>query len=116
MNAVAYMVSLMPPEVIRSLATVRRSRAASQPRRRRVALDVEQATAQVIALWESDLCGMLNALTNDELADIAARVRLAGPPLLGLGRDGMSSAALRAALWHRGAALERAGAQVSYAV
>ncbi|HEX2690900.1 MAG TPA: hypothetical protein VHN14_30010, partial [Kofleriaceae bacterium] len=63
MNAVVHMVSLLPPEVIRRLAAVRPHRFATQLAEPRGVLDVEQSRARVIARWDADLCGLLNALT-----------------------------------------------------
>jgi len=107
MNAVAHMISLLPPEVIRRLAALRVHRFAGGRHEPRGALDVEQATARVIARWDADLCGLLNAMTRGELAGLALR--------FGLGAD-LGSPALRAALWDRGAALERGTTEVSPAV
>jgi hypothetical protein len=112
MNAVVHMVSLLPPELIRRLAALRPHRFAAAPARidqPRGALDVEQATARVVARWDADLCGLLNAMTRGELAALALRLG-AGP------ERGLRSPALRAALWDRGAALEARGAEVSPAV
>ena len=107
MNAVAYMVSLLPPEVIRRLAALRAQRFAAHATEPRATLDVEQATARVIARWGADLCGLLNAMTRGELAVLAMRLGV---------RGALRSPALRAALWDRGAALERGDAEVSPAV
>jgi hypothetical protein len=124
MNAVAHMVSLLPPEVVRRLAALRALRfapAAAEWRRgsidgrggpptgsaaewRRGSIDVEQAVARVTARWDADLCGLLNAMTRGELAVLAARLRL---------RGALRSPELRAALWDCGAALERGAAEVS---
>jgi len=107
MNAVAHMISLLPPEAIRRLAALRVHRFAAGPHEPRGALDVDQATARLIARWDADLCGLLNAMTRGELAVLALR--------FGLGA-GLRSPALRAALWDRGAALERGTTEVSPAV
>jgi len=107
MNAVAHMISRLPPEAIRRLAALRPPGpgAAAAPHS---ALDVEQASARVLERWGGDLCGLLNALTRGELAGLALGVSLeAAAP---------RSPALRAALWDHGAALERGGADVSHAV
>jgi hypothetical protein len=61
----------------------------------------------VIARWGADLCGLLNAMTRGELAVLAMRLAVRGP---------LRSPELRAALWDRGAALERGDAWVSPAV
>jgi hypothetical protein len=107
MNAVVHMVSLLPPEVIRRLAAVRQGRFAAGAHEPRGALDVEQASARLIARWGADLCGLLNAMTRGELAVLAMRLAVRGP---------LRSPELRAALWDRGAALERGDAWVSPAV
>jgi hypothetical protein len=86
------MISLLPPEAVRRLAALRAGR--------RRALDVDQATAHAIARWDTDLCGLLNAMTRGELGAIARRCGLA---------DAGRSPALREALWSHGAALERGG-------
>lgn len=108
-NAVAHMVSRLPSEVIRRLAALRPSRFAAVAPEAAVgaavgALDVEQATARVIARWEADLCGLLNAMTRDELAALSEAVRVRAPD---------RAPDLRAALWDRGAAIERGTAEVS---
>jgi len=104
MNAVIHMVSVLPPEVIRRLAAVRHGRFAAAIARPHGALDVEQASARVVARWGADLCGLLNAMTRGELAVLAMRLGARGP---------LRSPELRAALWDRGAALERGDAVVS---
>jgi hypothetical protein len=110
MNAVAHMVSLLPAEVIRRLAALRPARFAAAgagpraPGAPGVTLDVEQAIARVIARWDADLCGLLNALSRGELALLALRLEV---------RAELRSPALRAALWERGAALERGATEVS---
>jgi len=103
MNAVAHMVSLLPPEVIRRLAALRLHRFVAGAPEPRSVLDVEQAAARLLARWGGDLCGLLNAMTRGELAALA--LRLAVPA-------DQRSPALRAALWDRGAALERDGVEV----
>lgn len=70
-------------------------------------LDLDQSYAQVVRRWSSDLCGLLNVLVRSELAHLARSQ--------GLAPDGRSPH-LRAALWDRGAALERGGAEVSAAI
>jgi hypothetical protein len=113
MNAVAYMVSLLPSEAVRRLAAIRRpgpaaaaTGAVADAFRR---LDVEEATAAVNDRWGSDLCGLLNALSRGELAALSNRLEVA--PV-----SGPRSPALRELLWQRGAALERADTDVSSAV
>src|SRR5690348_3052394 len=129
MNAVAYMVSLLPPEAVRRLAAIRRAgpgAPAAGDAFRRV-LDVEEASAAVNDRWGGDLCGLLNALSRGELAALANRLeamperrprdRADGPAIDAGERDrsarapesgGPRSPALRERLWLRGAALERA--------
>jgi hypothetical protein len=107
MNAVVHMISLLPPEVIRRLAALRPHRFAGRVEGPRGVLDVEQASARVIARWDADLCGLLNAMTRGELGVLAMRLGVRAEP---------RSPELRAALWDRGAALERGGSDVSPAV
>jgi hypothetical protein len=107
MNAVAHMISLLPPEVIRRLAALRLHRFTAGASEPRGVLDVEQASARVIARWDADLCGLLNAMTRGELAVLAMRLGV---------RAALRSPVLRAALWERGAALERCGAEISPAI
>ena len=123
MNAVAHMLSLLPPEVVRRLAVLRVHRfahPANEPRAtldgrgwpptgsaaewRRGSIDVEQAAARVTTRWDADLCGLLNAMTRGELAVLATRLAL---------RGALRSPELRAGLWELGAALERGGTEVS---
>src|SRR5688572_22584381 len=106
MNAVAHMISLLPPEAIRRLAALRRPGPVAAPRPHR-ALDVEQAAASVLERWGGDLCGLLNALSRGELAAVALHAGTRSPP---------SSPALRAALWDHGAALELGGSDLPPAV
>jgi hypothetical protein len=120
MNAVAHMISLLPPETVRRLAAVRvpSARPADAPRG---VLDVEEACAAVIDRWSGDLCGLLNALSRGELAALSVRLEASprGPrdrsPAASDG-GGPRSPALRELLWQRGAALERGDAEVSPAV
>jgi hypothetical protein len=105
-NAVAYMVARMEAATIRRLGALRVNRferAADRVTAPGV-LDVEQATTQLLARWRGDLCGLVNAMTRGELADLAARLRIAAT-----GR----SPELRMALWEYGAELERDGVEVS---
>jgi hypothetical protein len=101
------MISLLPSDVTRRLAALRPQRFTASTDEPRGVLDVEQAAARVIRRWEADLCGLLNALTRGELAILAMRLGLRGE---------LRSPALRAALWDRGAALERGDSCVSPAV
>jgi hypothetical protein len=107
MNAVAHMSSLLPPEVIRRLAALRPHRFAGRVDEPRGVLDIAEACARVIARWDADLCGLLNALTRGELVVLALRLGV---------RAELRSPTLRAALWDRGAALERGDGWVSPAV
>ena len=107
MNAVAHMISLLPPEVIRRIAALRPHRFVAKASEPRGVLDVEQASARVFARWDTDLCGLLNAMTRGELAVLAMRLGV---------RAELRSPVLRAALWERGAALERGDTEVSPAV
>lgn len=110
MNAVAHMVSRLPPEAIRRLAALRRDRGdpgESPGGAPRGEIDVEQASARVIARWGGDLCGLLNAMTRGELTALALQLSIAAAP---------AAPALRAALWDHGAAVERGTAEVSPAV
>jgi hypothetical protein len=112
MNAVAYMVSLLPPEAIRRAAAIRRAGASPERTAPRRPLDVDEASARVVERWGGDLCGLLNALTRGELAVLALRLGIRGEP----SAPGSRSPVLRDLLWQRGAALERADAEVSPAV
>ncbi|HUJ60391.1 MAG TPA: hypothetical protein VLX92_17940 [Kofleriaceae bacterium] len=99
MNAVEHFAAQLPPEAVRRLAAARRSRfdpPAASPRD----LDVETARDHVAVRWGHDLCGLLNALVRAELAALARAMRA---PIAEAAR----SPELRAALWDRGAALER---------
>jgi hypothetical protein len=123
-NAVAHMISRLPPEAIRRLAVLRGPRGGEpeQPGGAhgapRPVLDVDQAIERVLARWGGDLCGLLNAMTRGELAELAAQ--LGASPAAGAASTaapaGVRAPALRAALWDHGAALERGAAEVSPAV
>jgi len=124
------MISRLPPEAIRRLAVLRGPRGGEpgEPGERRAVprpvprpvFDVEQASEHVLARWAGDLCGLLNAMTRGELAELAAQLGVSP----GAGAGAASTAApatvrapaLRAALWAHGAALERGAAEVSPAV
>src|SRR4051812_50187218 len=83
MNAVVHMISLLPPEVIRRLAALRPTRLAAPDllgQEPYAALDVDEATARVIARWDGDLCGLLNAMTRGELAVRGAPVPVPARP------------------------------------
>jgi len=122
-NAVAHMISRLPPEAIRRLAMVRRQRSGEPGGTPRVSLDVAQAIEHVLARWGGDLCGLLNAMTRGELAELAAQLGvspIAAAPTSASGSAQGSPAVrapvLRAALWEHGAALERGAAEVAPAV
>ena len=104
MNAVEHFVARLSGEAVRRLAALRASRfdaAASTPRRDATA---DEARELAIARWQGDLCGLLNALTRGELAELARA------------EAGVRSPELRMRLWQRGAELERAGAEISPAL
>jgi hypothetical protein len=102
------MAERMTPATVRRLAALRANRFAPAPHAAIArTLDTAEATEQVIARWSGDLCGLLNAMTRGELADLARALSIAAT-----GR----SPALRAALWDRGAALERDGADIPRAL
>jgi len=94
------MADLLAPAALRRLAT-RRQRGAHT-------VDIAEAHERVLARWDGDLCGFLNALSRDELAALAARLGVAvGEP---------RSPALRALLWDTGARLERGDAELAASV
>lgn len=68
-------------------------------------LDLETAHARVVERWRDDLCGLLNALVRDELAELGRREGIHRNVI-----DDASVPELRVALWDRGAQLERRGA------
>ena len=104
-NAVAHMAALLPPPVVRRLAALRASRFEPfAPRPRGGVLDTAESAARVIARWQDDLCGLLNAMTRGELGELARALRIEP-----VGR----SPDLRRVLWDRGAALERGGIEVT---
>lgn len=106
MNAARHFAQLMSSEAVRRLAALRVIRfEATQVRAAR--LDADAARDRVIARWDSDLCGLLNAMTRGELAEIAARI--------GVATSGRAPE-LRTRLWDHGSLLERAGVDVSPAI
>lgn len=106
MNAVEHMIPRIPAEAIRRLAALRPSRFSdAEPAAR--GLDVDEATARLVGRWGGDLCGLLNAMTRDELEALAGRCNLRAPS---------RAPELREALWAHGASLERSGVEVSHAV
>jgi hypothetical protein len=103
-NAVVHMTALLPAPTVRRLAALRANRFDARPTAAITApLDVEQATARVVERWGDDLCGMLNAMTRGELADLASRLRV---------QTAGRSPELRLAVWEAGAALERCGVEL----
>ncbi len=114
------MISRLAPEAIRRLAVLRGQRGdPGEPggalRAPRPVLDVDQAIEHVIARWGGDLCGLLNAMTRGELAELGAQLG-ASPIATAPGSPAVRAPALRAALWEHGAVLERGAAEVSPAV
>lgn len=97
MNAVSHFARLLAPEAVRRLARLRVSRFdAAQTVARE--LDTAGAIAAVERRWGGDLCGLLNAMTRGELAQLV--------------KSDARSPVLRAHAWEQGAALERAGHDV----
>jgi hypothetical protein len=107
-NAVERFAAHLAPESLRRVAAL-------EPRRfeptllgdppKSYELDLDTAGARVVERWRDDLCGLLNALVREELADLGWRE--------GMHRNALDAASvpeLRVALWDRGAMLERAGA------
>jgi len=106
-NAVDHFAELLAPEALRRLAALRVVRFDATTARAERGLDITAAHERVLARWQGDLCGFLNALTRGELAAVAAR--------LSITTDGRAPA-LRERLWQRGAALESGGMQVPAAL
>jgi hypothetical protein len=102
-NAVEHFAALLPGDAVRRLAALRvyRYEGGGAPVRD---VDIAQARAHVNARWGEDLCGLLNALSHGELVVLSRA--------LGARADARSPE-LRAALWDRGAALERGGAEIA---
>lgn len=112
MNAVEYMAGKLPASAVRRLASLRANRferAAALFSIPPPALDNEQAVARVVERWSDDLCGLLNAMTRDELLALATAMRSGVPA-------GARSYELREMLWHVGAQLERAGSDIATAL
>ena len=105
MNAVAHIAALMSPETVRRLAALRVLRFDPAPPTGRRVYDVEEARARVLERWRGDLCGLLNAMSRAELGELAVALRLDVATTV-------RSPALRIAVWHRGAELERCGSTV----
>ncbi len=106
MNAVERMAPLISSEAVRRLAALKVQRFDKTRVPARVAATNEQAVATVIARWGNDLCALLNAMTRDELADLATAMRITA------GKDARADE-LRVAVWDRGAEIERDGVSVS---
>ena len=108
MNAVEHMARQLSSDAVRRLAALRVRRFAALQLGAgpvsRVTLDTDEACTRVIDRWAGDLCGLLNALTRGELAQlaIAMNVEAAG-----------RSPDLRERLWGVGARLERGDVDVS---
>src|SRR5882757_7636229 len=99
MNAVAHMISRLPPAVIRRLAAARPARFSAGagagpdagsgagpgagPEAPRASLDIDEAAARLLARWGGDLCGLLNALARDELDGLASELRVTAPVAAG---------------------------------
>ena len=108
MNAVEYFAALLPSEAVRRLAALRVYRYEGGGQTPRRDLDVDEAREAILVRWGDDLCGLLNAMTNGELVALARVLAARG---LGATTE-TRSPALRAALWDRGAALERGGIEL----
>jgi hypothetical protein len=111
-NAVEHMAGKLPPAAVRRLAALRVNRFETQlgliaTGTAHVALDIDEATARVLARWSGDLCGFLNALTRGELGALAIALG---------GDDRGKSPDLRVALWTAGAALELGDVEIDRGV
>jgi hypothetical protein len=124
MNAVERMAPLIASDAVRRLAALRVQRFDRTRVPARTAATNEQAVATVIARWGNDLCALLNAMTRDELADLATAMRVSiasrSARDVGSAHDASTSDSskpradeLRVALWERGAEIERDGVSVS---
>jgi hypothetical protein len=108
MNAVERFAASLAPQSLRRVAAL-------EPRRFEQTLlgeappsyeiDLETAHVRLVERWRDDLCGLLNALVRDELADLSRREGIPRQVV-----DDASVPELRLAIWDRGAELERAGA------
>jgi len=98
-NAVAHLARQLAPEAVRRLARLRVVRFEGAPVAVPRELDVAAAILRVVERWGGDLCGLVNAMSHDELAQLT---RCPG-----------RSPELRLAVWELGAALERGDAEVS---
>ena len=101
------MARSLPPEAVRRLAALRVQRF-ERPGR---GLDdiADKTVRKVAARWSHELCGLLNAMTSDELTALARGLRITT-------MADTKAPALRLALWTKGAELERFGADVSPAL
>jgi len=114
-NAADHFVARLSSEAARRLAVRRVRRFAPggaerlEPDGPRAPLSIDEARAVIAARWAGDLCGLLNALTRAELSELAIALGAPAP-------TDEASSALRLALWHRGAALERGGADIGCAL
>lgn len=109
MNAVERFASSLEPESLRRVAALDPGRFALTRVIARATgpLDLPQSYRCVVARYGGDLCSLLNAMTRSELVQVARAQ--------GLAVDAKSPQ-LRIALWDRGAALERRGADVGIAL
>lgn len=110
------MAALMSGETVRRLAALRVLRFDVAPPTTTGVLDIDEARVQMIARWSGDLCGLLNAMSRAELGALATVLHIDfDVPRLDAGFPRglpIRSPALRLALWHRGAELERAGTSI----
>ena len=105
------MARSIPAEALRRLAALRVRRFDRSPAVRVTG----DAATRVAARWSSDLCGLLNAMTREELAALAQALRIVRVAA-DVSLADAKACELRLALWDRGAALERHGMDVSRAV
>jgi hypothetical protein len=110
-NFVEYAARLLDTAALRRLAAlpVRRfgGEPAAAPAVRRADLDRAAAEDRVRARWGGDLCGLLDAMSRGELAQLAVSLQVDA---------GGRSPELRARLWDAGAALERGSSDCSRAL
>ena len=106
MNAAEYFAQRLPGEAVRRLAARRvlRFDAPAEPVKHSVSID--EARAIVATRWRADLCGLLNALTREELLALCETREARG----------WRSPELRLRAWERGAELERGGSEIGPAV
>jgi len=103
-NAVAHFARLLPIDAVRRLAASKANRFISEPTAPARDLDADGARDHVTTRWDADLCLLLNAMSRQELTQLAEAV--------GMSATGRAPE-LREKLWERGAALERRGVEVS---